>query len=44
MKNSGTKGQRNSGTEGQRDRGTERERDRGREGLIDYLTVLTLHK
>ena len=44
MNNSGTKGQRNSGTEGQRDRGTERERDRGREGLIDYLTVLTLHK
>ena len=44
MKNSGTKGQRNSGTEGQRDRGSERERDRGREGLIDYLTVLTLHK
>ena len=44
MKNSGTKGQRNSGTEGQRDRGTERERDRGREGLIDYLTVLTLNK
>ena len=44
MKNSGTKGQRNSGTEGQRDRGSERERDRGREGLIDYLTVFTLHK
>ena len=44
MKNSPSEGQRNSGTEGQRDRGTERERDRGREGLIDYLTVLTLHK